>query len=187
MDVSLSYSMNADAFSGKGAISAFRAFRLLRVFKLAKSWKQLNSLIQTIAKSLQDISSFSVLLFLLMFIYILLGMQIFAISNDQSSTEKTPRMNFKNFLNGFILVFTILTGENWDSTMFQFARSHGYIAIFYFISLVIVGVMIFLNLFLAILLENFEEGDDEEADEANESFVANLYTSIKLKLSAKFS
>jgi hypothetical protein len=50
--------------------------------------------------------------------------------------------------------------------MFQFTKSHGYIAIFYFISLVIVGVMIFLNLFLAILLENFEEGDDEEEEDS---------------------
>jgi hypothetical protein len=62
-------------------------------------------------------------------------------------------------------VFTILTGENWDSTMFIYAKSHGYVAIVYFISLVIIGVMIFLNLFLAILLENFEEGGDEEEEE----------------------
>ena len=67
-------------------------------------------------------------------------------------------MNFRNFLNGFVFVFTVLTGENWDSNMFIYAKSHGYIAILYFVSLVIIGVMIFLNLFLAILLENFEEG-----------------------------
>ena len=95
---------------------------------------------------------------------------------------KPPRNNFKNFLNGFILVFTVLTGENWDSTMFQFARSHGYIAIFYFISLVIIGVMIFLNLFLAILLENFEEGSDDEDEEKKEtgSFAAGIMMQIKL-------
>jgi len=127
---------------------------LLRVFKLAKSWTQLNNLIQTIAKSLKDISMFSVLLFLLMFVYILLGMQLFA--------EKAPkngegqRINFRNFFNGFVLIFTVLTGENWDSTMFIFAKRHGYVAIFYFVTLVIIGVMIFMNVFQAILLENFE-------------------------------
>ena len=102
---------------------------------------------------------------------------------------KPPRNNFKNFLNGFILVFTVLTGENWDSTMFQFARSHGYIAILYFISLVIIGVMIFLNLFLAILLENFEETNDEEEDGQKEtgSFVAGIIMQIKLRVAAKCS
>lgn len=80
IDVSLSYTFtNDDITQGKGAISAFRAFRLLRVFKLAKSWQQLKNLLQTIVNSLKDISSFSVLLFLLMFIYVLLGMEIFAI------------------------------------------------------------------------------------------------------------
>jgi hypothetical protein len=79
IDVSLSYAMpNDDINQGRGAISAFRAFRLLRIFKLAKSWRKLKLLLQTIGKSLKDISSFSVLLFLLMFIYILLGMEIFA-------------------------------------------------------------------------------------------------------------
>jgi hypothetical protein len=81
IDVFVSATLPDDVKMGKGAISVFRAFRLLRVFKLAKSWKQLNKLIQTIAKSLKDISTFSILLFLLMFIYVLLGMQFFADKN----------------------------------------------------------------------------------------------------------
>jgi len=75
IDVSLTFSIENDGSNvGKGAISAFRAIRLMRVFKLAKSWTQLNRLIQTIINSLKDISSFSVLIFLLIYIYILLGM-----------------------------------------------------------------------------------------------------------------
>lgn len=102
--------------SGRGAISAFRAFRLLRIFKLAKSWTSLKLLLQTIVKSLKDISSFSVLLFLLMFIYILLGMEIFAVKSNDTNTSLSSdgRANFNNFFNGFIVVFTVLTGENWD-------------------------------------------------------------------------
>lgn len=73
-----------------------------------------------------------------------------------SNQAKIPRSNFNSFISSFIVIFTVLTGENWDQTMFQFALLNGYVAIFFFISLVIIGVMIFLNLFLAILLENFE-------------------------------
>ena len=111
-------------------------------------------------------------------------MQIFAQSKDSSSYYdglKPPRNNFKNFLNGFILIFTVPPGENWDLTMFQFARSHVYIYILYFISLVIIGVMIFLNLFLAILLEDFEEGKDEEDEGKKEagSFMAGTVMQVK--------
>ena len=78
VDVVISYSLPSGMQSGNGAISAFRAFRLLRVFKLAKSWKQLQELLKTIAKSLKDISTFSILMFLFMFTYILLGLELFA-------------------------------------------------------------------------------------------------------------
>lgn len=102
-----------------------------------------------------------------MFIYILLGMEIFAQRGQdviKSSSRSTNRSNFNTFFNGFIVVFSVLTGENWDETMFTFAKQKGYIAIFFFISLVIVGVMIFLNLFLAILLENFEVEDESDEE-----------------------
>lgn len=118
IDVIVSYSMPDDGSdTGKGPISAFRAFRLLRVFKLSKSWKKLQFLISTIARALKDISSFSVLLFLLIFIYVLLGMELFA-KRTKSDANDDPRNNFNNFFTGFILIFTVLTGENWDSTMF---------------------------------------------------------------------
>jgi hypothetical protein len=127
VDVCLSYSIAGedDSNNGKGAISAFRAFRLIRVFKLAKSWKKLQKLIHTIMKSLVDISSFSVLLFLLILIYVLLGMEIFAekISHVRVEGEpKIPRNNFNTFFSSFLVIFSVLTGENWDATMFQFAR-----------------------------------------------------------------
>jgi voltage-dependent calcium channel L type alpha-1D len=60
------------------------------------------------------------------------------------------------------VVFTILTGENWDQTMITFRHTHGYLSIVYFFSLIIIGVMIFLNLFLAILLENFDVEEEEQ-------------------------
>jgi hypothetical protein len=64
--------------SGGSAISAFRAFRLLRVFKLAKSWTSLRNLLITVGKCLRDVSYFSILLLLFMFIYTLIGMELFA-------------------------------------------------------------------------------------------------------------
>ena len=116
IDVIVSYSMPTDGSdTGKGPISAFRAFRLLRVFKLSKSWKKLQFLISTIARALKDISSFSVILFLLIFIYVLLGMELFAKRTKiDPYDESEPRNNFNNFFTGFILIFTVLTGENWD-------------------------------------------------------------------------
>ena len=63
--------------NGNNYLSVLRTFRLLRVFKLARSWKQLNDIITTMFKSLAGISYLSLILLLFMFVFALLGMQLF--------------------------------------------------------------------------------------------------------------
>lgn len=65
-------------FLSGGTISALRALRLLRVFKLARSWSSFRKLLEKIIVSIKDISNFSILLFLFIFVYTLLGMELFA-------------------------------------------------------------------------------------------------------------
>lgn len=115
------------------------------------------------ATSLKDISTFSILLFLFMFTYILLGLELFAFQvkyndNDEIDLENgvSPRINFDDFYHGFLTIFQVLTEENWDSIMYSFARAKGLVAILFFISFIMIGNMILLNLFLAILLSNFD-------------------------------
>lgn len=73
-------------FGGGGAVSALRAVRLLRVFKLARSWKSFRELLEKIVITLKDIRNFAVLMLIFMFIYTLLGMELYAyrvIFNDE--------------------------------------------------------------------------------------------------------
>ena len=114
--------------------------------------------------SLKDISSFSILLFLFMFTYVLLGMELFANRVKYNANDKydltdgtSPRENFDSFWNALLTIFIVLTGENWDSIMYSFARPFGAEAVVFFVSFIIIGQMILLNLFLAILLKNFDE------------------------------
>ena len=48
------------------------------MLKLAKVWTKLEDILQKTAKSFKDIGSFSLLLFLFMYIFALLGMELFA-------------------------------------------------------------------------------------------------------------
>jgi hypothetical protein len=101
----------------RGAISAFRGVRLLRVFKLARSWTSFRELLEKIMITMKDISNFSVLLFIFMFVYTLLGMELFAYNvsfdmnnqpikldtNDLDLSDLNilytfPRANFNNFI-----------------------------------------------------------------------------------------
>lgn len=165
------------------SMQALRALRLLRVIKLARSWTSLQDIIRKTVASMKDISNFGVLLFLFMYIYALLGMEMFAnqirltfdgeIIADIPAFVKAegimiaPRYNFDNIYNALVVVFCAILGEDWNNSMYSFIRpgfQNEFIVLFYFLSLLILGNIMLLSLFTAILLQNFE--DNEEAKEA---------------------
>jgi hypothetical protein len=188
----------ADPNASSGALSALRTFRLFRIFKLARSWTELQKLLVAMLKCVAEIGNFSVLLFLFMFIYALVGRQFFAfkfrfddngyvinrfekyhqddgmhpLQGQTRTTEnpnwlmaESPRANFDTLLWSFVTIFQILTGENWNTVMYDGWRATGWAAVVYFVSLIVFGAFIVLNLFLAILLGGFDSGADAD-DEA---------------------
>ena len=74
------------------------------------------------------------------------------------------RHNFDNIYWSVITIFQILTGENWNEVMYDGMRSTGAGSCVYFLLLFIMGNYIILNLFLAILLDNFGGGEEEEEE-----------------------
>lgn len=81
-----------------------------------------------------------------MFTYVLLGMELFAnkvkFDNEGDIDLKngsSPRINFDGFWSGFLTIFIVLTGENWDAVMYDFTRTSGPIAIVFFVSFVVLG------------------------------------------------
>ncbi|GBG24665.1 Voltage-dependent L-type calcium channel subunit alpha-1S [Hondaea fermentalgiana] len=184
-----------DAEGGGTGLGALRTFRLMRVFKLARSWKNLRKLLHTILLSILDVTNAAILLVIIMFIFTLLGMQLFGgqwtanhFCDDpedyEGCLEETPRANFDSFAWGFVTVFQVLTGENWNEVMYIGKRVNGEIAWVYFIALNIVGTYMVLNLFLAILLARFEADDQVEAlEEAAET----LRQESKRRLQARAS
>jgi hypothetical protein len=87
-----------------------------------------------------------------------------------------PRANFNTFLAGFTTIFIVFIGEDWNASMYDHVRSRGMSAVLFFISLFILGNLVLLNLFLAILLKNFEEppGKDEVEDEDVEGTISKI-------------
>jgi hypothetical protein len=60
----------------------------------------------------------------------------------------------------------VMIGDNWPQTMYKHMIAVGDGSAAFFIILQIFGKYVLLNLFLAILLENFEEMDEEQEEEA---------------------
>jgi hypothetical protein len=153
--------------SSSSSVTVLRGFRLLRLFRLAKQWRRLELLLETLAHSLKDIANFAIFMFLFIFIFTLLAMELFAFKakfvegTDIIDQENgvSPDFNFDTFLNSFSLVFIILTNDGESAVYYNYYRTVGpAVSTLYFVVLVMVGQKIIINLFIAILLENFDEG-----------------------------
>jgi hypothetical protein len=152
---------------GGGAVSAFRTvrifrtFRVLRVARLLRSMQSMQVIIGVIGRSMGSFMYLAMLLTLFIFIYSLLGMQLFG--GKFNFPEGLPRGNYDSFGSAFITVFQVLTMENWQYIMYDGMRSDAgaLISAIYFISWIFIGNFMLLNLFLAILLDSFVDEDED--------------------------
>lgn len=76
-------------------ITVFKAFRMFRIFKLARHWYRFELLLETMSKTVIDISSFSIVVGIFMYIYTILGMDWF--SHRASGHGSPPTFNFDDF------------------------------------------------------------------------------------------
>ncbi|XP_066927937.1 sodium channel protein 1 brain-like isoform X5 [Clytia hemisphaerica] len=154
-------------------LSFLKVFRLMRVMKLAKSWKTMGQLLSTIAGSMGALGNVTVILGLIIYIFSVMGMQIFGSLYDKTKYkpcdpdgEEFPRYNFENFGNSFMMIFRILCGK-WIEPQWDLLDLTNIASIFFIFLVFVIGRWVVLNLFLALLLSSFA-GLNETSDEEDE-------------------
>jgi hypothetical protein len=71
----------------------------------------------------------------------------------------SPEVNFDNFINAFSAVFIILTNDGTSGIYYNLYRTvSSYTSTIYIVIMILIGQKVILNLFIAILLQNFDEG-----------------------------
>ncbi|XP_048094743.1 sodium channel, voltage-gated, type I-like, alpha isoform X1 [Alosa alosa] len=164
-------------------MSVLRSFRLLRIFKLAKSWPTLNMLIKIIGNSVGALGNLTLVLAIIVFIFAVVGMQLFGSSYEQNSckiTEKCqddcskdcllPRWHMHDFPHSFLVVFRVLCGE-WIETMWDCMEVHEgqAMCLTVFMMVMVIGNLVVLNLFLALLLSSFSADNLTAIEDDNET------------------
>uniref|UniRef100_A0A8B9Y5D3 Sodium voltage-gated channel alpha subunit 3 n=1 Tax=Bos mutus grunniens TaxID=30521 RepID=A0A8B9Y5D3_BOSMU len=154
-------------------LSVLRSFRLLRVFKLAKSWPTLNMLIKIIGNSVGALGNLTLVLAIIVFIFAVVGMQLFGKSYKEcvckiSSDCELPRWHMNDFFHSFLIVFRVLCGE-WIETMWDCMEVAGQtMCLIVFMLVMVIGNLVVLNLFLALLLSSFSSDNLAATDDDNE-------------------
>ncbi|XP_062256058.1 sodium channel, voltage gated, type VIII, alpha subunit b isoform X2 [Platichthys flesus] len=154
-------------------LSVLRSFRLLRVFKLAKSWPTLNMLIKIIGNSVGALGNLTLVLAIIVFIFAVVGMQLFGKSYKDCVCKiaedcKLPRWHMHDFFHSFLIVFRVLCGE-WIETMWDCMEVAGQtMCLTVFMMVMVIGNLVVLNLFLALLLSSFSADNLAATDDDGE-------------------
>uniref|UniRef100_A0A671Y484 Sodium channel protein n=1 Tax=Sparus aurata TaxID=8175 RepID=A0A671Y484_SPAAU len=154
-------------------LSVLRSFRLLRVFKLAKSWPTLNMLIKIIGNSVGALGNLTLVLAIIVFIFAVVGMQLFGKSYKDCVCKiaqdcELPRWHMNDFFHSFLIVFRVLCGE-WIETMWDCMEVAGQtMCLTVFMMVMVIGNLVVLNLFLALLLSSFSADNLAATDDDGE-------------------
>ncbi|XP_052465489.1 calcium channel, voltage-dependent, P/Q type, alpha 1A subunit, b isoform X5 [Carassius gibelio] len=151
-------------------LSFLRLFRAARLIKLLRQGETIRILLWTFVQSFKALPYVCLLIAILFFIYAIIGMQLFgnlALEEDSAINEHN---NFRTFIMALMLLFRSATGEAWHEIMLaclggmecdENSRNEGpecgsNFAYAYFVSFIFLCSFLMLNLFVAVIMDNFE-------------------------------
>lgn len=147
-----------------------RLFRVARAFRLVKHADGLRSLLSTLVTSLPAFWNVGALVLLLFFIYAYVGVLTFG--STRRGDALNEHANFESFPMAMLTLFRVATNDEWVGLMRDCSdfpagcRTEGdcgsYAAYPFFVTFVVIVSMIMLNLFTAVIIENFENTQNHE-------------------------
>uniref|UniRef100_A0A8I5UBP1 Voltage-dependent N-type calcium channel subunit alpha-1B n=1 Tax=Pongo abelii TaxID=9601 RepID=A0A8I5UBP1_PONAB len=149
-------------------LSFLRLFRAARLIKLLRQGYTIRILLWTFVQSFKALPYVCLLIAMLFFIYAIIGMQVFGNIALDDDTSINRHNNFRTFLQALMLLFRSATGEAWHEIMLSCLSNQACdeqanatecgsdFAYFYFVSFIFLCSFLMLNLFVAVIMDNFE-------------------------------
>ncbi|EDV26564.1 uncharacterized protein TRIADDRAFT_54700 [Trichoplax adhaerens] len=159
-------------------LRVLRVFRITRVLRLIEVAKGVRRLLMSLAMSLPALLNIGCLLFLVMFIYAIIGMSLFGSMVHHGTITDT--INFETFPNAMALLFRLMTAAGWndvlDSLMTDGPNCNASLtnlaptgtcgnpgaAIPYMVTFVFITFLVLVNMYVAIILNNYQEVVEDE-------------------------
>ncbi|XP_055468199.1 voltage-dependent L-type calcium channel subunit alpha-1D isoform X1 [Psammomys obesus] len=159
--------------SNRISITFFRLFRVMRLVKLLSRGEGIRTLLWTFIKSFQALPYVALLIAMLFFIYAVIGMQMFGKVAMRDNNQINRNNNFQTFPQAVLLLFRCATGEAWQEIMLaclpgklcdpdsdynpgeEYSCGSNF-AIVYFISFYMLCAFLIINLFVAVIMDNFD-------------------------------
>lgn len=129
--------------------AVLRLARALRLLRLVSALPKLQLLVGALLKSLSAMGYVSLLLALLFYIYAVAGIHLFGAGDPK---------HFGSLGAALMSLFRIVTLDNWGDLYFaQAAHVPAIKVVIYFVTFIVFGTMIILNLFIGIIMNSMSE------------------------------
>ncbi|MBA3459964.1 MAG: ion transporter [Deltaproteobacteria bacterium] len=154
-------------------VTVLRLARLLRVLKLVRSLPRLQVLVGALLRSLPSMGYVALLLFVMFYVYAVAATFLFG-ANDP--------IHFGNLQTSLLTLFRVVTLEGWTEILYiqmKGCAGYGYggqealciassaqpiVAAAFFVSFILLGTMVMLNLFIGVIMNGMSEAQSESAD-----------------------
>ena len=132
-----------------------RLGRLLRVLRLISTIQDLRLIVSALVKSIPNVGHILMLMSIIVYIYAIIGFQLFH--------EHDPE-RWGNIGLSILTLFEIITLEGWVDINARAMELNSF-AWIYFVSFVIVGTFVVVNLFIAVVINNLDRAKEETLKE----------------------
>jgi voltage-gated sodium channel len=125
-----------------------RLGRTLRLLRLVSALPKLQLLVGALIKSFSSMGYVGILLGLMFYIYAIAGVHLFG-GHDKE--------HFGSLSRAFFTLFQTITLDDWKFLFASAQGSSASVAAVYFITFILLGTMIMLNLFIGIIMNSMQE------------------------------
>ncbi|THV45502.1 hypothetical protein BGAL_0481g00030 [Botrytis galanthina] len=153
------------------------AFQILRIYRVVMGVEITRSLIMLVLGNASGIGNLVLFVFLITFLVAIFAVQLFRgeIPSHDDSGEYI-QVNFSTIFNSFLGLYQILSSENWTTLLYNVtgidkSRNTAWIGAAFFIGWFILANFILVNMFIAVIQENFDVSEDEKRMQQVKAFL----------------
>ena len=147
-------------------------FQIIRIYRVVLAVSLTRELIKKVLGNVSGLLNLIVFVFLITFLTAIFAVQIFrgqfpTLDINSQPGDEPIHITFSDIYNGFIGMYQVLSSENWtillyNSTQYDLIWNQAWIGAIFFISWFILANFVVLNMFIAVIQENFDVSEDEK-------------------------
>ncbi|KAJ4460815.1 putative Cation channel sperm-associated protein 2 [Paratrimastix pyriformis] len=167
-----------------GFLKTLRTFRTLRTLKMLSRFRSLQIIVNTVMNTFKNMVFILLLLLLVMYIFAIFGISLFDAYTWSTRADLLYQYKFSSLGWSFVSLFQLLTLDHWYGTLMDYMKvgSTPFVTILYFLAWVWVGAFLFRNIFIGVMVQDFQDEQNKMIEQAKAFAQSKKMDSLRKRL-----